>query len=62
MEENNTQYFCDEWNNMKPSDFVEKYHKVLNNEGIPQNIVLREKDKEFINKYYKNKDANKHTK
>ena len=30
MEEDNTQYFCDEWNNMRPSDFMEKYHKILN--------------------------------
>ena len=62
MEEDNTQYYCDEWNNMRPSDFMEKYHKVLDNKGIPQNIVLREKDKEFINNYFKNKDADKHTK
>ena len=27
-------YFCDEWN-MKPSDVIEKYYKVLDNEGIP---------------------------
>ena len=62
MEEDNTQYFCDEWNNMRPSDFMEKYHKILNNEGVPQNVILREKDKEFINNYFKNKDADKHTK
>ena len=62
MKEDNTQYFCDEWNNIKPSDFMEKYHKVLDNKSIPQNIVLREKDKEFINNYFKNKDADKHTK
>ena len=62
MKEDNVQYYCDEWNNMKPSDFVEKYHKVLNNEGVPQDIILREKDKEFINNYYKNKDADKYTK
>lgn len=62
MEENNTQYFCDEWNNMRPSDFMEKYYKVLNNEDIPQDVVLREHEKEFINNYYKNKDADKHTK
>lgn len=62
MEQDNTQYYCDEWNNMRPSDFMEKYHKVLNNEGVPQNVILREKDKEFINNYYKNKNANKHTK
>ena len=61
MEEDNTQYFCDEWNNMRPSDFMEKYHKILNNEGVPQNVILREKDKEFINNYFKNKDVNKHT-
>lgn len=62
MKEDNVQYYCDEWNNMKPSDFVEKYHKVLNNEGVLQDIILREKDKEFINNYYKNKDADKYTK
>lgn len=62
MEEDTTQYFCDEWNNMRPSDFMEKYHKILNNEGVPQNVILREKDKEFINNYFKNKDADKHTK
>ena len=62
MKEDNTQYYCDEWNNLKPSDFIEKYHKVLDNKGIPQNIVLRERDKEFINNYYKDKNADKHTK
>lgn len=62
MKEDNTQYYCDEWNNMRPSDFMEKYHKVLDNKGIPQNIVLREKDKEFINNYFKNKDADKYSK
>lgn len=62
MKEDNTQYFCDEWNNMRPSNFIEKYHKVLNKEGVPQDIILREKDKEFINNYFKNKNDNKHTK
>ncbi len=62
MEKDNIQYFNDEWNNMKPSDFIEKYTKVLDKDGKPQDIVLREKDKEFINNYYKNKNANKHTK
>ena len=62
MEEDNTQYFNDEWNNMRPSDFVEKYTKILNKDGEPQDIILREIDKEFINNYYKNKDADKHTK
>ena len=61
MEEDNTQYFNDEWNNMRPSDFVEKYTKILNKDGKPQDIVLREIDKEFINNYYKNKNVNKHT-
>lgn len=62
MEEDNTQYYCDEWNNIKPSDFIEKYTKVLDKDGKPQDIVLREKDKEFINNYFKNKDVNKYTK
>lgn len=48
MEKDNTQYFNDEWN-LKPSDIIEKYYKVLNKEGKPQDIVLRESDKEFIN-------------
>ena len=61
MEEDNTQYFNDEWNNMRPSDFVEKYTKILNKDGKPQDIVLREIDKEFINNYYKNKNVDKHT-
>ena len=62
MKKDNTQYFNDESNNMRPSDFVEKYTKILNKDGEPQGIVLREIDKEFINNYYKNKDADKHTK
>ena len=62
MEKDNTQYFNDEWNNMRPSDFVEKYTKILNKDGEPQDIVLREIDKEFINNYYKNKNVNKYTK
>ena len=62
MEEDNTQYYCDEWNNLKPSDFIEKYYKILDKEGKSQDIILREKDKEFINNYYKNKDADKYTK
>ena len=56
------QYYNEEWNNMRPSDFMEKYHKVLDKEGVPQNVILREKDKEFINNYYKNKNADKYTK
>lgn len=51
MEEDNTQYFCDEWNNMKPSDFVEKYHKIIDMEGNPRDIVLRNHEKDFINNY-----------
>ena len=62
MKKDNTQYFNDEWNNMRPSDFVEKYTKILNKDGKPQDIVLREIDKEFINNYYKNKNVDKHTK
>lgn len=62
MEEDNTQYFNDEWNNIRPSDFVEKYTKILNKDGEPQDIALIEIDKEFINNYYKNKDADKYTK
>ena len=46
MEEDNTQYYCDEWNNLKPSDFIEKYYKILDKEGKSQDIILREKDKE----------------
>ncbi len=61
MEEDNTQYYCDEWNNITPSDFIEKYTKVFDKEGNHKDIVLRERDKEFINNYYKNKDADKHT-
>ena len=61
MEEDNTQYWDDQWN-LKPSDIVEKYFKVLDKNGIPQNIVLRERDKEFINNYSKTKDDIKHTK
>ena len=61
MEDDKRIYYCDEWNNMRPSDFFEKYTKILNNEGVPQNVILREKDKEFINNYFKNKDADKHT-
>lgn len=60
--EKNIQYFNDEWNNMRPSDFMEKYHKVLDNKGVPQDVILRETDKEFINNYFKNKDVNKYTK
>ena len=55
MEEDNTQYFNDEWN-LKPSDIIEKYFKVLDNNGIPQNIILREYDKEFIRKYFNSKN------
>lgn len=51
MEEDNIQYFNDEWN-LEPSDFIEKYYKILSNDGIPQNIVLREREKEFINNYF----------
>jgi hypothetical protein len=62
MKEDNTQYFNDEWNNIKPSEFIGKYYKYLDNEGKPRNIVLRKKNIEFINNYYKNKDADKYTK
>ena len=61
MEDDKRIYYCDEWNDMRPSDFVEKYTKILNKDGKPQDIVLREIDKEFINNYYKNKNVNKHT-
>lgn len=61
MEDDKRIYYCDEWNNMRPSDFVEKYTKILNKDGEPQDIVLREIDKEFINNYYKNKNVDKHT-
>ena len=62
MEDDKRIYYCDEWNNVRPSDFVEKYTKILNKDGEPQDIVLREIDKEFINNYYKNKNVDKHTK
>ena len=61
MEDDKRIYYCDEWNNMRPSDFVEKYTKILNKDREPQDIVLREIDKEFINNYYKNKNVDKHT-
>ena len=61
MEDDKRIYYCDEWNNVRPSDFVEKYTKILNKDGEPQDIVLREIDKEFINNYYKNKNVDKHT-
>lgn len=53
MEEDNIQYYNDEWNYLKPSDFFEKYYKVLDQKGNLQNIVLRDIDKEFINNHYK---------
>lgn len=55
MEEDNTQYYCDEWN-LKPEDIIEKYWKVIDKDGNPQKITLRESDKEFIREYFNSKN------
>jgi len=55
MEGDNIQYFNDEWN-LKPEDMIEKYWKVINKDGNPQNIVLRECDKEFIREHFNSKN------
>jgi hypothetical protein len=48
-------YFNDEWN-LKPEELIEKYWKILDKDGNPQNIVLREKDKEVIKEYFNSKN------
>jgi len=58
MEEDITQYFNDEWN-ISLTEFIEKYVKVIDKDGIPQNMILRDTDRYYIKEFEKLKNVNK---